>query len=452
MRPPARGALLVLVVLTIFGALSARPVAAAECQYAHVVDPCSKALLILGVEPPSLEHGIPLGQDEVGQCEPGGVDFSTVPGYAADYSFVTQGWFLRVIRQTAAEPWRTLDLRGIAGLSDLWLLNLEAAAPIPLEGENRYPLYAVGARSGQPWLVVFDQGALLAETLDPAALVLASGPVCVDGVDCAGVGVDVAVSGSLDGDGSQEAYASVLNITGGLGYQRFYRVDLHADATFDVVFDFWNEEGEPFSASAPLALGVDYDGGGLQPFGIFQTSSVVADLDDRTASCALPGDPTDVAVWGPDSDLKHPYFHFVTSSDPSGPDLLLGFPAGGCPYDDGGYLVLPVGGLPHAVAVSSDTSTTPWVFTANKEQGISAVHLSISSEGGVDLVEVLGDSVPHIDLEGCPARLSIRDEAYTSCPFLYGEPKPPKVDCLVDPDDPRCVDRDNKMPVEFGEN
>lgn len=450
MWSPTRVAVLgVVLTFAASVSLAERPLEPLECQYVHVVDPCQKKLFVFDVEPPQIQHGISLDGGDAGAFDPGGIDFATVPEYGADFSFVTQGWFLRVIDQTEDTPQRTVDLRDLPDLSDFWSLNVDAATPVLINSENRYPLYVVGGRAGEPWLAILDQEVLLAETLDPSALVLASGPLCLDGAECVGGAMDIATSGFLLGAGIQEAYASVFNVVDGLAYQQFYRVDLQVDFTFNVVLEPWNDEGEPFSASAPLALGVDYDGDGLQPFGVFQTSSVVADLTNGDSSCPLPGDPTDVAVWGPGSGLDNPFFHFVTSSDPGGPGLLLGFPAGECPSDSEEFLTLQVGGLPHALGLSSDTSSTPWVYTANKEHGISAVHLWISPDGSIgDRIRILDDSVLDLPFEGCPARLSIRDEGVIDCAdFPVGEPKPPKVDCDVDPDDPRC----SKTHVDFGE-
>jgi hypothetical protein len=450
-RAAATGALLVVATS---GSLAEKPIEPLACQYVQVVDPCAKTLEIFSVDGAYHQHSIPLDEDEAGAYAPGVVDFATVPEFDANHSYVTQGPFLRVIDQQANLPWRTVDLREIPGLSDFWPLNLDAASAVPIEFVPHYPLYLVGGRGAEPWLVVLDQQALLAETLEPSSLVLASGPVCVDGIECEGAVMDIATSGFLVGGGGiQVAYASVLNWTGGTATQRFYRIDFYADPAFGVSLDPWNDEGLPYSGSYPTTLGVDYDGNGVQPFGVFQSSAVVADLISGETSCELPGDPTDVAVWGPNSDMEYPLFHFVTSAVSSEPGRLLGFPAGGCPDDSEGFLELEVAGLPQAVAVSSSASLKPWVFTANGEQGISAIHLSLTSAGPLgDQIRVLDDSEFAVPLEeGCPARLSIRDAEVLACAeFPLGEPKSPKVDCDEDPDDPRCVDP--KTRVDLGEN
>lgn len=440
-------------------AFAVSPLPPLDCQYVHVVDPCQKKLLIyaLGDDQPAYE--LSLDDDPAGQYDLGGIDFATVPEYGSSFVFVTQGPFLHVRHQALLALPRLVDLEQDLGLGGSWLFRVHAGEAVEIGSVLRYPLYAIGALSGEPWLLVFDQEALLAEALDPdaafdpAAALLASGPVCVDGVGCAGIGIDVAAGSSPAVGGVQGAYASVLNVADGSAYQRFYEITLHEDLTFDVSFDAANEEGLPFSASLALSLGLDYDSLGLQAYGAFQTSSVIADLSDGgDDSCPLPGDPTDVVVWGPGPGLEHDHFHFVTTNDPYGEDLLLGFPVGECPDGNESAIELQIGAMPQALAVDSDTSTTPWVYTVSRDHGITAFHLRLSSEAGEeDRIEV--DGVLDIPVDGCPYEVTIRDPSYRVCEdFPDGTPKPPKVDCEEDPDDPRCADRDKEKPVDLQEN
>jgi len=451
MRSPIRLAVVPLAVaLAASVATAVQPIESLDCQYVLVVDACQKKLLVYPVGLAAAANTIALDGDLAGSFAPGGVDFATVPEYAASYVFLTQGPFLRVLHQAELTTPRLVDLEQDLGLTGIWLFRVHAAEPVQINGVTRYPLYAVGGRSGQPWLLVFDQEALLAGELVPSEVLLASGPLCDDPLDCSGVGIDVAAGAYPAVGGVQDARVSMLKAVGGMAYQFFYSVTLHEDLTFDVFLDPANAEGVPLSASLPLSLGVDYDSFGLQAWGVFQTSGTVADLTGGGAACALPGDPTDVEVWGPGVGLDHSNYLFVTTNVPDGADLLLAYPADECPGDSAAGAELTIGAVPQALALSSDRSNTPWVYTVNRDYGISARHLLLTSDGGSgDRIEV--DEALDIPLDGCPYEVTIRDPAYNdSCEtFPTQSPKPPRIDCDEDPDDPRCAEKEE--PVDFGE-
>lgn len=439
----------VMILLGVSGTPAQVPVPV-ECQYLHVVDPCGKELLIFGVGSYVLGHSIPLDGGDAGQHAPGGVDFTTIPGYGASYSFVAQGPFLRVINHDLDEPRSTVDIAQETGLPEVSLLRVHAASPIEIGGETLYPLYAIGSRAGAPWLLVLDQVALLARDPVPGSLLLSSGPLCPDGEECAGVGVDVAANYPLLGLGVQEAYASVLSEIDGQTRQRFYRVTLFEDLSFEVLLEPWNDEAQPFAGSMPLALGVDYDLFRVSAHGVFQTSGVAANLSSGEASCPLAGDPVDLELWGVNivNGGAGPYY-FVTSHDPGGPDRVSAFPVGECPGGSPASIEVPVGEVARAMAINSQTSLSPWIYTVGTP-AVGAVRLGFVETGRGTRIEVLGSL--EVPVEGaCPFEITMRDPAYWECsPAISQDPKPPPVRCEEDPDDLACVER-NK-PSEFGEN
>jgi len=423
-------------VFTAPGAVAEGP---ADCQYVQVVDQCRKSLLVLDVGGDEILGRVALDEGAAGQFMPGGVDYASVPGYDDIYSFVAQGPFLHVVDLTRPSPWRTFDVAFDGGLPGIVLSRVHAADPVVVDSQPRYPLYAIGSLAGEPWLVLLDQEALLAEPLDPAAVLLSAGPIRQAG---AGVGLDVAAGWPSAGGAIQEAYASVLDQPDGDYRLRFYRIPVGEDFSFEGFLDPWNDEGLPFDGSALRTNGLDYDGSGTQPFGVFQTSRVARNLSSGESSCTLAGDPTDVAVWGPGSAMEHADFLFVTSRNESGGDLLIGFPALECPDGNPASLTVALDGLPRALALSSVTSDTPWIYTANRYESITAVHLQLSSSSAdgdrIDLLESFDVTVEG----GCPYAVAIRDESFYECAdFSSGnqEAKPPKVDCEADPEDPRCV-------------
>jgi len=437
---------LILVVVVVLGlagpALSQED--PTDCQYVLVVDEARKGVRILNVGEDAITGGVGLEADEAGDFAPLGVDFTTVPEYSDARAFVAQGPFLRVIDLTRWKPLFTLDVEGEFGLAGIRLTRLDAAEPVSVGSEIRYPLYATGSRAGTPWVLVLDQEALMASSTLSSAL-LAAGPVHADCEDCAGVGLDIAAGGPAASGGIQEAYVSVLDDSDAAQWLRIYRLVLHDDFSFSVSLDPWGDESLPFDGSAPRANGLDYDGTGTQPFGVFQTTAVVKDLSNGESSCSLSGHPNDVAVWGPVSEMEHPDFLFVTSVTPLGSDLILGFPAGGCPDGGAASLSFPVSGFPRALALNSVTSRTPWIYSAHRYGQISALNVRLSTDGETgDRIDVLESLVILVD--GGPAAVAIRDESHHECLDLGSwmpaqEARPPKVDCLEDPDDPRCAKR-----------
>jgi hypothetical protein len=410
------------------------------CQYVVVIDEAQNGLCILNVGEQEGVGGVSLDWGDAGEYQAGGVDFTTVPGSSERITFVAQGPFVRVVDLTRPSPFINLDLDSQFGLTGIGLKRLDAAEPVSIGGVLRYPLYAAGSLAGLPWIVVLDQEALLERSTVSQALLFA-GPLDPNGDEYAGVGLDVAAGGPPAGEGVQEAYVSVLEKPDQEQWLKIYRLVLHEDFSLDVSLDPWNDEGVPYDGSAPRANGLRYDRTGTRPFGVFQTTSVVKDLSNGESSCALSGHPNDVAVWGPDSGMESPEYLFVTSVTPLGSDLILGFPAGGCPDGGADTLSFPVSGFPRALALSSTTSSTPWIYTAHRFGQIGALNLALSSDSEGDRIEVLESFF--LPVNGGPADVAIRDEAHQVCLEIYewaweSDPRLPKVDCDEDPDDPRC--------------
>lgn len=431
----------------------ARAAAEGSCQYIAVVDPCTQGLLILGTGGTEVLHRVVLSGGSLDLSHPTGVSFTTVPD-GEEYAFVTHGPYLHVIDIRTSNPERTIPVSGLLfGSAELVLQRLEASGPVTVGAETRYPLYVIGDRLGEPWLLIFDQEQLLDEPFSWDGALLAAGPLCDDGVSCYGVGLDIAVGGPPEGGGLQEAFASVFNISSS-NVLRFYRIVIHEDFSHDAFLDSWNDEGVSFGGVAQRINGLDYDATGTLPFGVFQTTSVVKNLSDGGSACTVSGHPTDVKVWGPGLDLEHPNFLFVSSASPDGSASLLGYPVGQCPDGTAATLELPVVGVPRALAVSSDTNETPWIYATNQEESILAAHVQLSHEAGTgDRIDLLGWFEIQVE-NGCPNDVAIRDESRPSCYHLDGDlieggsgSKPPSVDCLTYPDDPRCLDSPKPVHV-----
>lgn len=420
-----------------------------SCQYVAVTDGCSNVLRILETGSSANSWAVILYGGSLDLSAPTGVSFTTVPG-EDEYAFVAQGPYLHVIDIEEPYPAQTIPVSGLMfGSAELVLQRLEAAGPVTIGSETRYLLYVIGGKLGVPWLLIFDQELLLEDPLVWDDALLAAGPLCDDGEACDGAGVDIAAGGAAESGGIQEAFASVLDVSSPSAL-RFYRVVVHEDFSHDVFLDSWNDEGVGFDGIAQRVNGLDYDTTGTLPFGVFQTTSVVRSLSDGGSACAVSAHPTDVKVWGPGLDLEHPNFVFVSSAATDGSASLLGYPVGQCPDGTVATFELPFGGLPLALAVSSDTSDNPWIYAANREESILAAHVQMSHDAE------LGDRIDLLDWfeipveAGCPNDVAIRDESHEDC-FVPDAPgsgsKPPSVDCLTYPDDPRCLDDQKPIHV-----
>lgn len=442
----------VLLVLLIAAFILGSPTWSRECQYAFVVDPCEKRVVILPVGGIDEAYQVRLDEGPAADHEPRGVALASVPGWDAFHAFVTQGHYLHIIdyelsnSDATIDDVRTIDLAGDLSLPPLELAGLYAADPVEINGENRYFLYLVGTEPGPyewPWFVVFEQQELLTGTGPYHGLWYAE-RISTD----PGRAVDIAGGAAQDGDHFQEAFASVVSF-GDYGFvQRFYRITVEDGVGFGAWLDPWNDEGTTFSGGEPDSLGLDYDSLGLEAHGVFQTSSVVSDLHTGESSCDLVGDPTDVAIWGPDS--WGGYVHFVTVSNGAGAGTLLGYDEGVCPYSDYGppelapdALGITVHSRPLSLDLSSDTSDSTWVYTANASGDVTAVQLSVvADESGATLT--IADQF-HVDTEGCPSAVVFRDPAHAECVTgKLGDPRPtpdcpsPKY-CVVYPTDPQCL-------------
>ena len=419
-----------------------------DCRYVHVVDPCQGDLLIFNRGEAFTRYHIPLTDGIYGPFEPDGVDFATTPSERANYSFVTQGPFLRIIDHRLDQPWRSVDVELDLDVPGLYMTKIEAGAAIDVGGETVYPLYIAGrlVHPGytEPVVVVLDQQALLASPLNLSQVLIATVPICLDGAECRGTALDVAVGAALSGgDVRQQAYVSVMDIPGGIRRHRFYRVDWGTDGAFRVGLDPWNDEGVPYDGLGHRSTGLDFDESGQRPFGLFKTLGVVTDLLDGTRTCPIVGDATDIEVWGPGTDGPSSRVHFVTSLAAGG-DVLLAFPEGECPDGDGDDLEIPVGDFPRALAIESSDEGEIWVYTANKDHGVSAARIRIDADGSLTLEGTLD-----IPFGGCPSDVTFRDSDLLTCDAFRGDPDqepggpdPPPDPCPPGSTDPACIEED----------
>jgi len=219
------------------------------------------------------------------------------------------------------------------------------------------------------------------------------------------------------------------------------RFDWGTDGVFRVALDPWNDEGVPYDGLGHRSTGLDYDETGQRPFGLFKNLGVVTDLQDGTATCPIVGDATDIEVWGPGTNGPALRIHFVTSLTAGG-DVLLGFPEGECPDGDGDDIEIPVGDFPRALAIESSDEGEIWIYTANKDHGISAVLVRIDADGSLTQQQTID-----IPFGGCPSDVTFRDPALDSCtafddqsnPSEPGGPDPPDP-CPPGSTDPACIE------------
>jgi hypothetical protein len=431
-----------------------------ERNYLHIVDWSGKEVVVVKVgedliasrmslaDQPYLPYGVTFGNSVESNC--GGV------------SFVTQGPLLRVLDHTLPGPRATLNVEQQYPqyeLTALYLRRLEANRFSASDGTEFDLLYVVGERildAHEPWLLVFDETALLAEPMLADSALVAAAPLCEG---CYGIASNVAVRDPVAYSGEQEAFASVLLQTEPELYQRLFRVVLHEpDPDHE---DFWLEVSRhptpdddiPLTDGSPSALGLDYGTceGDQVPFAVLKASAAIIDLSTNVSSCPLNGSPNDVVVSSPSANLANESYHFVVTEDGAN-GYLLGFPVGGCPNEGTDSIEVPIVGYPRASALVSETSDAPWIYAVGVGTGIAGVHLEFSSDVNtgdqITVLEsfVIGESGHHTAMDStwdCPNKSGILP------------PTTPWDDPCDDPDndDPHCDPKpsggDRPRPVDI---
>lgn len=436
-----------LVVIAL-GGLLASEVRASSCQYAHVVDRCRQDLVVVEVGQGTEINAIDVGADIWGLYDVSGVDFSTVPGRER-MSFIVQGPYVRVIDQASGHVVRNVDAGVLVDLLDLLFSKLDAAPPVEVldasgQPQTQYALYLVGTRPGpEAYFVVLDQEAVLEG--GPDAL-LGWGPLCPPGDSCAGRAVDVTVGSQGSTAFAQQAFVTAVDDEAGGGMRQvFYELTRQAEANGPWTVLRADEDDLPWNGFAHRSIGVDFEDRGPVAYGILQTGEQVIRLDDGRRLCDLPGQPTDIMVWGPASGIDQANYLFVTYRQ-GAEDYLTAFPADACPDDSlPSVATVPVGVTPLTLALSSTRSEIFWVYTANRDDGtLSTIRFRLWNDGTQDRLDV--EEQGAIDLNGtesgdaCPTHLAFEAGEDGDCDAKEppkGGTSPPEPKCL-DEDDPDC--------------
>ena len=425
-----------------------------EWSYLNAVDRTGKEVVIVRVGQDSILSRIWLTDQPY---SPYGVTFgSSWESNCGGISFATQGPLLRVLDHTMPVPRATLNVEQQYpeyGLTSLYLRRLAAERFSASDGTEIDLIWVVGERSVDahyPWLLVFDETALLAEPLAADSALVAAAPLCTG---CAGVALDVAVRAPVAYSGEQEAFVSVLLQSEPELYQRFFHAVLHEpDQDHD---DYWLEvshhptieDNVVFDGTSPFAFGVDYGTyeGDQVPFSVLKSTAAVIDLSTGVPSCPLSGSPADVVVSSP-AELENRSYHFVITDD-NGDGYLLGFPVGSdCPDGGADSIQVPIVTFPQASVLVSESSDTPWIYVVGAGTGISGVHLELAYD------EQTGDQITLLEsfvIEESGYYTSVA--ATRTCP----DKTTPWDDICDDPeyqDDPHCDDDDDPIPQGGGKS
>jgi hypothetical protein len=420
-----------------------------SCQYVQVVDHCREDLVVVEVGQQRIIRSVDMSPGLEGLYDISGVAFSTVPGFERQ-SFVAQGPYLRVMAGNMETVEETVDVGYLIGILDLQLSKATAAPPMAyIDGAGQpaeqWALYAVGTAPGpEAYWIVLDQAAVLAGSGDPGELLLGWGPLCPEGETCAGRAVDVTVGSESTGEIGQQAFVTALDDEAGGGMRQiFYELTREAEPSGPWTVSRTDWDDLTWDGWAHRTIGLDFEDRGPAAYGVLQTGGQVVRLDDPDLLCDLPGEPTDVVVWGSAAGLAADNYLFVTYRQ--GTDsYLAAFPAGACPGDPlPSVMTVPVGSGPTSLAVSSSESETFWVFTTNRYDGTLTTlrfrlwndgnqdHLDLEEQGTIDLApEPPGDT--------CPTHLAIEVDEAGPCEVVGPAPtSPPDTGCL-DEDDPDC--------------
>ncbi len=451
-----------------FLAASLVPLAAAQ-QFVHVVDPCHARVAIY-------EVGVAERFDSVDLRDGGShaltsIAFSSLDAWSHRVSFVTQGRYLRALRQgdtfECSRVILTVDIEQGLGLTDLRLTELVAAAPLVVEDESgalvsQTPLYVFGNDANGPLFFVFDQEKLLAEA-SFAECLLGWGSLCPEGTSCLG-----SVSGAATGQPSastdaEVAYVATVTRTPGQEMrQRMMRVarGSYASAPWSVTLEPWNE-GNPWSSASPRHIGVAFDARGERAYGTFKPEREFTALDTASRACPLDEVPTDLALWGPPLFSTLPELRFVVGGDTSG-GMLRAAPLASCGKgipaftDDQALPYAPTG-----IALSASDQSSFWVLVASSAPGLgelTALRYDASASKGLASLECVERvaspwAAGDCGVERTPTALAIGTPwsaaAGTEAPHACHDGNPsPSLPCCLDEDDPNPHCEDCEGPVD----
>ncbi len=417
---------------------------AEACQYVEVLDECRNFVYVYEAGGTEVVQRVDLSDG--GSHRLTGVVFSTIPGLTDRVAFVTQGRYVRALHHPLtgdAYVHTTRDLESAAAVPGFRATAIAAARPLVVDGGAvQHALYVVGNAQGIPYYVVIVQGALL-QDLPAADVVLAAGQLCTS-PGCMGAAVAVAVGSTAPDGAAEEAYASVWATVGSMRKQRFYRLARPASAQgpFALSLDAANE-GVRFTGTSHRRLGVAFDPAAQLPIGVFQSEKKLGNLRTGQKTCALGGEPTDVALWNPmDGSAMAPQQLVVYQSATGG--LLSMAAAMSCagPFGNGGSTV-PTAYRPVALALSSPSAAPFWAYTL----GFTGAPVAHRFDRVVD---AFGDRLVHATTlvpdksrfsmdDGCLVDVAIGSpvEAPDVCPEpTCGDCPASPIPCCLDPDDP----------------
>ncbi len=373
-------------VLFLFLLLVPSPLMAGSTVW--VVDPCRCGAWRIDAVTEQVLGFVDLSDgDPASAPDPTGLAFSSVPGAGAEWVFVAQGPYLRVLRADTGALARTLDLATALGLPGLELYRIDAAparwAKDPL-GNPRWQStlwitanLEIAPEKNEPRFIVLDQDELIAGT--PFYLV-GHGSLCPPENDSCGYrALDIRVT---SGKTAYLVQTALVSAVAGPGGEDVALLAVSRDLSPEGPWRVRLLRREKSSATATPINGVDAPQARPGGHVAIQGRSRVVNALDAGAWCAMPDPVTDVAIWGPgprgrvdggkDARVYHDLVLLAPGSGARG--LLVSIPAGTCvdPHDPGTTQV-EVGRFPAGITLTSRLRDDAVILVANHDDGTVSV-------------------------------------------------------------------------------
>ena len=416
----------------------------------------------------------------------GGTVTSTLPAHVNKVIFVGAGSQLAVhkVQNTTqgnglpapdiVAPDSTHDLATMAGISGLQISSMAAGnfrpaqqSPGVMYAQAQASLYVTGTVDSdsdgiadEAYYIILDQQYLIEGVASNGTHLYAVNQICAAAGVCHITDVlDIEIGPHAVAGQMEEGFISAIHNYGTpaapFNIQIAYRLERGLSETAHtltpVLGDLW---------ASPTVVGTQRAGIGASPtggkfYGPTKSIKTIRNLADNTDSCALPGEPIDVAVWEPGISSAESRYLVAVSMNGSQPRLDI-MESTSC-LSGGGSSVISIplvgNGAPQAMDLAVIDDDEIWVAVTSHTTAADAawemVRIQISSNGGVDSFS-FHDQYSYATMfdpltDSCPTDVHIFDRAsWTEMPW-YSTPGckfpnncgPVLLQCA--PSDPRCL-------------
>lgn len=381
MRIRELGCLIAVAVAVVGPTQGAGPI-----DHAVVIDPCrsypdeqaSEAILIdLPRNGSTLEEDGWLWSDGVYSA----AAWASLPGYETTHVFLGRGTTLEiaefteqgVIPDTIYVNQQSVDFAALAGIAGL---EIEALAPGKYVAVEEFPgamfgqaaLYALARKGASVYVVAIDQQWLITGSAPTTTHVYGVVQLCSSPSDCdfdAALSLDVGDLSSPP-DFTEELWIDAVQSFTGFPIHMKYRLERGVGATQYALAPMFGEVWEDGNNDPPLMpehSGLVFADGSSDVYGIRKQPRKIRNLNTANESCALTGEPTDVAVWEPGIATVEPRYLLATTWDGTQGTIEI-FSAGVC--GSGSTASIPTGNRPTSLDVEVIDNDEIWIMVTTE--------------------------------------------------------------------------------------